>query len=119
MHIGAFPTYYLGSFRSGGSHEAVDSYWRLGTCCLHLLVPSAGAVSVLNVPTVLPPGSSGDWPTCASPEEQMCIDSVSVQVGGQDVDYVTAGLAAHVSTLDGDVSSFNWSIQGSWNVDSA
>ena len=84
-----------------------------------LLVPSAGAVSVLDVPTVLPPGSSGDWPTCASPEEQMCIDSVSVQVGGPDVDYVTAGLAAHVSTLDGYVSSFNWSIQGSWNIDSA
>lgn len=84
-----------------------------------LLVPSAVAVSVMDIPTVLPPESSGDWPTCASPEEQMCIDSVSVQVGGQDVDYVTAGLAAHVSTLDGYVSSFNWSIQGSWNLDSA
>jgi hypothetical protein len=48
----------------------------------------------------------------------MCIDSVSVQVGGQGVDYGMAGLAAQVSTLDGYVSSFNWSIQGSWNVDS-
>ncbi|MCX6422537.1 MAG: fibronectin type III domain-containing protein [Actinobacteria bacterium] len=84
-----------------------------------LLVPSAVAVSVMDIPTVLPPGSSGNWPMCESPEDQMCIDSVSVQVGGQGVDYGTAGLAAQVSTLEGSVSSLNWSIQGSWNVDSA
>ena len=57
------------------------------------------------------------WPACAAAEDEMCVESVSVEVDGEPVDYSAAGLTASVSTLAGEVSSFNWSVGGAWDRD--
>ena len=58
----------------------------------------------------------GDWPTCTTSEQEMCIESALIRLSGSASQPLSGyGLAVDVSTLPGETSSFNWSVRGAWD----